>query len=499
MKSLTRSRSLRCLIGTAAALGLVLTTGLGASAATSDTSTPVPVNPPDGTVMSYVVNTGQANPGQTRKAEAAVVAAGGVVVQSWPEIGVVVAQSDRAAFRTNVKAAGKNVVASVGATRTAEVKDRATGPGVPWGPGSSDWNKGKNKPVNGDEPSTPIPGSGTEQYSSLQWDMTMIHSPEANLVTDGSRNVLVGVLDSGIDPTHVDLAANIDVADSVNCTAAGRPDQSEGGWYPTTSDHGTHVAGTIAAARNGVGVVGVAPNVRLASVKVVNDDGFIYPEYAICGFMWAAQRGMDVTNNSYYIDPFEFWCGDQPDQAAVKEAVTRAVKWSVKKGVVSAAAAGNSGLDLTTNTIDEGSPNDADEPTARTINETCKDLPAQIDGVVTVSSLTQEGSLSYFSNRGLGQIDVAAPGSRIASTVPGGWAYKSGTSMASPHVAGVLALMKSAHPDLTPAQMVQKLQADATATACSPAQYDEGPTCVGTTELNSYYGYGIVNALKAVQ
>jgi subtilisin family serine protease len=175
------------------------------------------------------------------------------------------------------------------------------------------------------------------------------------------------------------------------------------------------------------------------------------------------------------------------------------VKWSVKKGVVSAAAAGNSGLDLTTNTIDEGSPNDADEPTARTINETCKDLPAQIDGVVTVSSLTQEGSLSYFSNRGLGQIDVAAPGSRIASTVPGGWAYKSGTSMASPHVAGVLALMKSAHPDLTPAQMVQKLQDDATATACSPAQYDEGPTCVGTTELNSYYGYGIVNALKAVQ
>ncbi|MFE6734256.1 S8 family serine peptidase [Microbacterium sp. NPDC057650] len=496
----SRRRTMRTIVGTAAALGLVLAGGLSATAGTSETSTPVPVIPPDGTVMSYVVNTAQANPGQTRKAEKAVTDAGGVIVQSWPQIGVIVAQSDRAAFRDSVRVTGKNVITSVGATRTAEVKDKVTGPGVPWGPGSSGWNQGKNKPVNGDEPSAPIPGSGSEQYTSLQWDMKMIHSDEANLVTDGSRNVLVGVLDSGIDPTHPDLKANIDVADSVNCTAGGRPDQSEGGWYPTTSSHGTHVAGTIAAARNGIGIVGVAPNVRVASVKVVNDDGFIYPEYAICGFMWAGQRGMDVTNNSYYIDPFEFWCGDQPDQAAVKEAVTRAVKWSEDKGVVSAAAAGNSGLDLTTNTVDEGSPNDAPAPVTRTINEGCLDIPAQLPGVVTVSSLTETGQLSYFSNRGLGQIDVAAPGSRIASTVPGGgWAYMSGTSMASPHVAGVLALMKSAHPELTPAQMVQKLRSDATSTACSAPQYDEGAACVGTTAQNSYYGTGIVNALKAVQ
>ena len=124
--------------------------------------------------------------------------------------------------------------------------------------------------------------------------------------TDGSRSVVVGVLDSGID--------------------AGRPDTSPTSWLPTTSDHGTHVAGTIAAARNGVGIVGVAPNVRVASVKVVNDDGFIYPEYAVCGFVWAATHHMDVTNNSYYVDPYEFWCDDQPDQAAAMEAVRRAVQ-----------------------------------------------------------------------------------------------------------------------------------------------------------------------------
>ena len=107
-------------------------------------------------------------------------------------------------------------------------------------------------------------------------------------VTDGSRNVVVGVLDSGIEAAHPDLAANIDAADSVSCIGAGRPDTSPASWLDDKAPggyHGTHVAGTIAAARNGVGIVGVAPNVRLASVKVVNADGFIYPEYAVCGFV----------------------------------------------------------------------------------------------------------------------------------------------------------------------------------------------------------------------
>ena len=118
--------------------------------------------------------------------------------------------------------------------------------------------------------------------------MQMIKADQAQQVTDGSRNVVVGVLDSGIEADHPDLAANIDAADSVSCIDAGRPTprRPRGSTTRTpASDHGTHVAGTIAAARNGVGIVGVAPNVRLASVKVVNADGFIYPEYAVCGFV----------------------------------------------------------------------------------------------------------------------------------------------------------------------------------------------------------------------
>ena len=117
--------------------------------------------------------------------------------------------------------------------------------------------------------------------------MAQIDVPEAQAVTTGDPSVVVGVLDSGISSTHPDLATQIAKDKSASCLG-GIVDTAEAAWNPTTSDHGTHVAGTIAAAINGVGIAGVAPGVKVASVKVVNDDGFIYPEAAVCGFMWAA-------------------------------------------------------------------------------------------------------------------------------------------------------------------------------------------------------------------
>jgi subtilisin family serine protease len=230
---------------------------------------------------------------------------------------------------------------------------------------------------------------------------------------------------------------------------------------------------------------------------VVNDDGFIYPEYAVCGFVWAAEHGMDVTNNSYYVDPFEFWCDDQSDQAAAKEAVRRAVAYSQKKGVVSVAAAGNSAYDLANKTTNASSPNDAPKPVDRVINSGCHDLPTELPGVVTVSSTTDTEALSSFSNRGLGVIDVAAPGSSILSTIPGGkYARSSGTSMASPHVAGVAALLVSAHPEYTPEQVVTTLREQARDKACTTTT--RGAACVGTELNNSFYGEGIADALKAI-
>jgi subtilisin family serine protease len=491
------------------AVAVATTIGFAGTANASTTadqpaSTPVDIATPDGMLMSYVVNAKVANPGQTRLVESAVRAAGGVVVQSWPQIGVVVAHSDRAAFRTDVRAAGGNAVESVGATRTVSVSEGTpAGLQTPWGPGAADYKKGAKKSVNGDIPGEQLPATGSDTYESLLWDMRVINADDAHAVTGGNPNVVVGVLDSGFDADHPDLVDNIDVADSVNCSDAGRPDLSPDGWAYTTSGHGTHVAGTIAAARNGIGVVGVAPAVKVASVKVVNDDGFIYPEYAVCGFVWAGMKHMDVTNNSYYVDPFMFYCEDQPDQYAAKEAVRRAVAWSTKQGVVHAAAAGNASYDLANKTTDATSPDDG-TPVNRVINNGCQDIPTELDGVVTVSSLQQfpansgQTRLSSFSNRGLGVIDVAAPGSTIASTYPNdGYAYLSGTSMASPHVAGVLALLKSTHPSWTPAQLAAAVKAEAMDKPC--ADIATGAPCVGTPEDNSYFGDGVVDALAAVQ
>ncbi|HVK27208.1 MAG TPA: S8 family serine peptidase [Nocardioides sp.] len=510
--SLSSSRRLRvAALSVATGLtvaGLAMSAG-GATAAPAPAdpvSTPVPLATPDGVVSAYLLNAAQANPGQTRLVERAVRAAGGVVVQTWPQIGVVVAHSDRAAFRDDVRRLAGHALESVGATRSVAVTEGTPdGLPAPWGPGNGQVRKDGAADRSEDSTGAEATLATTpDPRESEQWDLAMIKADQAHEITDGSRDVVVGVLDSGIDPDHPDLVANIDVEDSVNCTDAGRPDTSPTGWAPTTSDHGTHVAGTIGAARNGTGIVGVAPGVRMASVKVVNDDGFIYPEYAVCGFVWAGQHGMDVTNNSYYVDPFQFYCEDQPDQYAAKEAVRRAVEWSTDQGVVHAAAAGNSSYDLANKTTDDTSPDDG-TTVERTINNACQDIPTELDGVVTVSSLerfpagTLENRLSGFSNRGLGVIDVAAPGSRILSTVvkDNGYGLKSGTSMASPHVAGVLALMKSVHPDWTPAQMVAKLRAQADDHACVVAT--AGAPCVGTDAENSYYGDGVVDALDAVQ
>jgi subtilisin family serine protease len=449
-----------------------------------------------GELMNYAVNATQANRGQTLKVEGAVTAAGGTVIESYAEIGVVIAQSDNAAFADAV--AAQQGVLSVGATRTAPVtaEDPTYGVNDPLAHGESgkhpaDKSKAKTKTKDAGVESTGT--AAVDPGESLQWDMTAIGADTAHDVTDGSRGVLVAVLDSGIQGDHPDLEANIDASASASCLT-GVPDTSYDAWQPTTSSHGTHVAGTIAAARNGIGIVGVAPNVRVSSVKVVNDDGFIYPEAAICGFMYATATGADVTNNSYYIDPWMYWCDDDADQAAVKTAVDRAVQYSQDHGVLNVAAAGNENTDLANKTVDTSSPDDT-TPVTRPINADCTDLPAELDGVVTVASTTQAGTRSSFSNYGLGIIDVAAPGSRILSTVAGsGYAYYSGTSMASPHVAGVAALLKSAHPEYSGPALGDVLAAQANDVPC-PAGV---AACAGPAENNGFFGDGLVDALEAV-
>jgi subtilisin family serine protease len=480
-----------------AALGATFLIPGAANAATPSPARVAVTETVPGPLMNYAVNVTKANRGQTLKVERAVAAAGGTVVESYAEIGVVIAQSSNAAFAQSV--ATEKAVLSVGATRTAAVSasDPTFGVSDPLAPGesghhSADKNKNKNKTKDaGVEAAVSVIPDPSE---SRQWDMTAIGADQAHQITDGSRDVLVAVLDSGIQGDHPDLAVNIDATASASCLS-GVPDATYDAWQPTSSSHGTHVAGTIAAARNGIGIVGVAPNVRVSAVKVVNDDGFIYPEAAICGFMYATATGAHVTNNSYYIDPWQFWCDNDASQAAVKTAVDRAVQYSQNHGVVNVAAAGNSNIDLANKTVDTSSPNDT-VPVPRDISAGCADIPAELDGVVTVSSTTAAGAKSSFSNYGLGAIDIAAPGSSILSTVTGGgYGISSGTSMASPHVAGVAALLQSAHPEYSGLSLADVLYQQANDVPC-PVGVAQ---CAGTTADNGFFGGGLVDALEAVK
>lgn len=450
---------------------------------------PIQVAAPQRKLTSYLLTTRRTSAAQTRQLARAVERSDGTVVQTWPQIGVVVAHTRAVGFRAAVTDRAGPSLGAVGATRTVAVRGGTPAPSSRTsaaGVGFAAAGVAADVVADPDEDRQP--------------DLVAIRADQAHQLTDGAPSVVVGVLDSGIDPDHPDLATNLDVADSVNCTDAGRPDTSPTGWQPTSSDHGTHVAGTIAAARNGVGIVGVAPGVRIASVKVADDDGFIYPEYAVCGFMWAGLRGLDVTNNSYYVDPWQFYCNDQPDQQAAREAISRAVRWSTRHGVVHAAAAGNASYDLARKRVDTASPNDS-TPARRKVTDGCRILPGELPGVVTVSATDRAPStrLAGLSNRGRDIIDVTAPGVDIFSTVvaDNGYDVKSGTSMASAHVAGVLALMRSAHPELTPPQIIARLRAEADPLPCT--RTTAGDRCVGTTGDNSFFGAGMVDALAAVR
>ncbi|MGH3901726.1 MAG: S8 family peptidase [Pseudonocardiaceae bacterium] len=352
--------------------------------------------------------------------------------------------------------------------------------------------------------------------SAEQWGMELIQAPPARAVTRGSPEVLVGVLDSGVDATHPDLATTVDPARSAGCLS-GKPDQAPGAWSPSTSVHGTHVAGTIAAADDGRGVTGVAPGVRLASVKVVDDDGFIYPEYAVCGYMWAAQQQMRIANSSFFIDPWLLTCSNVPGQAVAHEAVRRAVQYATAHGVLSVAAAGNERIDLADPRQDLRSPDNVPQPQPRPVDKHCDVLPAELSGVIAVSAVGAQRIKSEYSSYGLGVVAVTAPGGDLAqragvsssgcvlSTVPGGYDYACGTSMAAPHASGVAALIASLRPEARPEELATLLRQQADPLPCPGYDKTRGDdrdaTCVGGTGSgtdNGFYGHGLVDALTAV-
>ncbi|MCQ6556680.1 S8 family serine peptidase [Streptomyces sp. C10-9-1] len=494
-------------------VGLALTASLGflptgtASAAVTD-DVPAAVST-DGPKLSYVVNV-KGGYGTSKAVKKAIAKAGGTVVYAYDQIGVIVVHSQNPAFAETIR--GVRGVQSAGATRTAPIaaaKDTAIGSERPLG--AEEAAAAAEAAVDGQDPLEP-----------LQWDLPAIKADQAHKKSLGSKRVTVAVIDTGVDDTHPDLAPNFDRRASVSCVG-GVPNTADGAWRPgpDESDHGTHVAGTIAAAKNDVGITGVAPGVKVSGIKVSQPDGFFYTEAVVCGFVWAAEHGVDVTNNSYYTDPWLFNCKNDADQKALVEAVSRAARYAERRGAVNVAAAGNSRMDLAADELtDVTSPNDT-TPVERVVNpRECLDIPTQIPGVVTVSALGAKNLKSSYSNYGHGVVDISAPGGdatryqapegpavdgRILSTLPGGgYGYKAGTSMASPHVAGVVALIKSKHPYAPPALVKGLLYAQADDTACTNPYDINGDgtvdtVCEGGTRNNGFYGTGVVDALDAVR
>src|SRR6266508_292689 len=364
-----------------------------------------------GTAQTYLVVYRSAT--SPADAAAKLKAAGGTVVRNYSQIGVVVVQSSNAGFRT---AAMKDGLVE-GATATGKFATKLDDGAL---------NSDSQGPPPGDLSNSTA--TDTDSLSGLQWDMVQIHTPEAHAITGGSPSVLVGDIDTGID-----------VANSANCESgapvAGLAAQDDNG-------HGTHTAGTIAAASNGIGIVGVAPNVKIAGIKAGNAAGFFFPEAVVCAFMWAGSHHVDVTNNSYFADPFLFNCKNDPTQRAIWAEEARAILFAERHGVTVVAAEGNQAEDTAHPSVDKTSPDDT-TPITRVIHNNCAIIPVEVPGVVGVTAVGHNQQLgsdgqpagylkAYYSSFGVGVTQLTAPGGdrrfgvnaeatngRVLSTWPG--------------------------------------------------------------------------------
>jgi subtilisin family serine protease len=383
--------------------------------------------------------------------------------------------------------------------------------------------------------------------TARQWDMKMIHAPEAHAANPGSRNVVVGVIDTGIDFQHPNLVPNLDFGKSVSCIN-GIQNTSPSAW-DDDNGHGTHVAGTIAGSvekAGGMGIDGVAPNVKIAAIKTGDKAGDFFLEAVVCAFKWAGDHKINVTNNSYFSDPWLYHCMNDPEQRAIWVAEKRALNYAATKGTINVAAAGNYNDDLANPTIDTISPDVPDGAAIfRNVEDDCFTFPSMVPGVITVSSVGQTMRKTYYSSYGEGIVKVTAPGGdrfvfssefpngRTLSTVPhwypapirdcstagacGKYAWFQGTSMASPHVAGVVALILSRESEerMSQSQVLSRLTSTADPLACPPegwysqflspnmprvpAGVERHPAqCEGEPGNNNFYGAGLVNALRAV-
>ncbi len=507
-------------------------------------------------------------------AHAAIKAAGGTIVRENSTVGLATVKTSDANFLNAVT--GQRAVLSAMANRAVgqvprsgrksdSVENDRSVSKVAAAAAAASSSGGSSNPSN-------------EPLADKQWDMRQIDAtPNGSYRVDqGSHEVRVGIIDTGIDGNHPDLRANFDRRLSRNFVTD-NPTIDGACEHPSCVDpideddqgHGTHVAGIIGATLNGLGTAGVAPKVTLVNIRGGQDSGFFFLQPTVDALTYAGTAGIDVVNMSYFTDPWLYNCTNNPadspaeqlEQTTIREATQRALNFARANGVLPIAALGNEATDIGNPTVDDTSP-DFPEGTSRTrtVDNTCITVPTESSGVTSVSALGPSGRKSFYSNWGVEQTDVSAPGgdsregfgtnrfnlpeNRVLSTFPlnvaiaegvlnpdgtpntplvlrdckGGtcayYQYLQGTSMAAPHAVGVAALIVSTfgHRDgkhggltLDPRTTDRLLRQTATQTPCPvPALFDYPETnsvdalCEGTIEHNGFYGDGVVNALSAV-
>lgn len=275
------------------------------------------------------------------------------------------------------------------------------------------------------------PQPGADPFDSQLWGMKMIQADKAHAVNQGSKRVRVGIIDTGVQADHPDIHPNFDYGLSRNFVTdipeIDGPCESATCVDPVGEDdggHGTHVAGTIGAALNGLGVSGVAPKVDLVNIRAGQDSGYFFVGPTVDALTYAGDAGIDVVNMSFYVDPWLYNCvggapEDSADQAAeqgvIIEAMNRALNYAHHKNVTLVAATGNNHEDLSKPRVDTSSPDYGTDPYDRTIdNAICLDLPVEGSHVIGVNALGPSATKSDFSNYTTdlrsGEVEVSAPG-----------------------------------------------------------------------------------------
>jgi len=363
---------------------------------------------------------------------AAVSAAGGTVVEQNAEVGTLTVQAPASGFVQQVSASPA-IYGAAHKRPIGQVPDAAPAAGAARHLRDVVETEGDATDSLAPQLDASLAPVGLDPFDADQWGLRMVKSDLARAVQPGDHGVMVGVLDSGVDATHPDIAPNINVGLSRNFTTD-LPTDPNGAPFdgpcefagcvdpPAYDDngHGTHVAGIIAAAANGFGLSGVAPGVTIVSIRGGQDSGFLFLQPVLDALTYGADIGLDVINMSFYIDPWLYNCTNNPadtpeqqlEQRTTIAAVNRALDYAHDHGVTLVGSLGNNHEDLGHPRTDNTSP---DFPLGTTHprpidNATCIDLPVEGNHVIGVSALGPTTTKADYSNYGTEQISVSAPG-----------------------------------------------------------------------------------------